>query len=186
MDLQYLLDAAKVGDQQALGELLKEINIRTRPVATFRLQGSLASRVDDVMQEMNIIFYRDLHKIKDHPVRFVRKILIYLILNEYRRNRLTGFDDPNESGIPLVQTLRSEIDIEWAYEHKELHERIVKAYRRLTEKCSVIIGGLIQGNNIQETFQKVLMREPDLKRNSFDQRVFQCRKQLRRLLEAER
>lgn len=186
MDLQDLLDKAKAGDQHALGELLKEINIRIRPVATFRLQGRLASSIDDIMQEMNAFFCRKLHKIKDNPERYARKILIYLILNAYRRVQPVALDDPDESGMPFGRTMNSGIDIEREYEYEELRERITTAYRRLTEKCRVIIGGLIQGNNIQEIFQKVLKQEPDLDRNSFDQRVFHCRKRLRRLLEAER
>jgi RNA polymerase sigma factor (sigma-70 family) len=190
-----LLGAARSGDSAAVNEMFRHVEVRLRRVAGYRLWGQPREEIEDLIQNTLLVFTEKWSGIETNPQLFAVQILhnkIYHMLRDRKGKHnlpLTGAsssDDPEENRSEEIQLEDETVDIEGEIATRETVGRIKAALMKLGPMCRKLFLALFEERTIAEIWQVFLQAEPDLKRATFDKRVFDCRKRLRAEVAGER
>jgi len=160
----------------------------------FKVRGWSREDHEDLVQDTLTIFVRDLNKIEHSPLTYAYAILQKRIWNELdkaRRSREVPLDvqsTGNESG-GFVHALESRllrddsVDVADDVERKAKLERVWRAIQSLgREFCKPLLTAIMEGFEIGELWERFSQLDPNLTRNAFYKRVFDCRKRLWEIL----
>jgi RNA polymerase sigma factor (sigma-70 family) len=149
---------------------------------------------DDILQATLTLFVEKLHQINENPCAYAVQILSNHIGNEIQKRRrqqwqIVGIetsdrkDDYSGNASPSAQRyLASDDDPARRMESREELEIVIRAIDKLKPFCRMVFKGMIEGLSLGEIWEAVNGVEPGLTRPTFDKRIFDCRKRLRRLL----
>lgn len=192
--LEELFQRAKAGDEASLTSLYSIVRVRLLALTRYKVRSWSREDHEDLVQETMAIFSRDLQKIEHNPLIYAHSILQKRIWNEMdkahrsRQASLEPFtsgnskdDQPNIADSSFMQD--GSVDIERDIEDKERVERVWQAIQSLNhEFCKPLLTGIIQGLEVSELWEKFSELDPNLSRNTFYKRVFDCRKRLLAIL----
>lgn len=190
-----LLGAARRGDETAVNELFRQVEVRLRRVAGYRLWGEPREEIEDLIQNTLLVFAEKWSGIETNPHLFAVQILhnkIYHLLRDRKNKRNLPLasgsvsEDPDESRNEDVQLVDESVDIEGEIATREMVGRIKTALLKLGPLCRKLFLALFEERTIGEIWQVFQEAEPNLKRATFDKRVFDCRKRLRAEVAGER
>ncbi len=191
--LELLLQEAKGSSEPALNELCRIVMVRLRPIVEYRLRGWPKEDQQDLLQNTIMTFCDKLPIIQDNPIAVALGILRNKIGNELqsirRKNTVALEADESEDesreksvGLGRVSLDRQEEDIHDAMDRRARAQKIVQAIAQLQEFCRTVLIGLLQGYAISEIWERMQRSEPDLRRGTFDKRIFDCKKKLKTVL----
>jgi DNA-directed RNA polymerase specialized sigma24 family protein len=188
--LETLLQRAKSGDEAGLDELCGVVRVRLLGLVRFKVRGWSREDHEDLVQETLTIFVRDLHKIEHRPLTYAHAILQKRIWNELdkaRRSREVSLDQrlPQDTFSDAVDALDDRllrdpaVDVAGEVERKVELERVWRAIQSLHhEFCKPLLTAIVEGYEIGELWKRFSKLDPNLHRNTFYKRVFDCRRRL--------
>jgi DNA-directed RNA polymerase specialized sigma24 family protein len=188
--LEMLLHRAKSGDEAGLGELCGVVRVRLLGLVRFKVRGWSREDHEDLVQETLTIFIRDLHKIEHSPLTYAHAILRKRIWNELdkaRRSREVSLDQrlPDDKVSDSADALDTRllrdnsVNVADEVERKVTLERVWWAIQSLNHKfCKPLLTAIMEGYEIGELWERFSRLDPNLSRNTFYKRVFDCRKRL--------
>jgi DNA-directed RNA polymerase specialized sigma24 family protein len=188
--LDILLQRAKSGDKAGLDELCGVVRVRLLGLVRFKVRGWSREDHEDLVQDTLTIFVRDLHKIEHSPLIYAHAILQKRIWNELdkaRRSREVSLDHrlPDDGISDPVdaldhRSLRDQtMDVADEVERKIRLERVWEVIQALHhEFCKPLLTAIMEGFEIGELWERFSQLDPNLTRNAFYKRVFDCRKRL--------
>ncbi len=182
--LEKLLSSAKSGNEAGLDELCRIIRVRLLGLVRFKVRNWSREDHEDLIQETLVIFVRDLSKIKDNPLTYAYAILQKRIWNEMdkaRRNRELSLDHRLADGADCetAEIQDDSTDVADDVERKLRLERVWQAIQALNhEFCKPLLTAIMEGYDIGELWKRFQQLDPQLNRNAFYKRVFDCRKRL--------
>lgn len=187
-----LVKLTREGDEKAAAQLFTELKVRLTVLVKHRLWGWSKDEHDDLIQATLETFFIKIQDVTDSPGAFVVQILANKIGNELRVKRSRQYvsvanDVGANSAVVGGQALTGSVVLvsneaaDTRAESREELSRVVRAIDSLSPFCRAVFKGMIEGMYVKEIWDSLQMTEPGLSRSAFDKRVFNCRKQLRRL-----
>ena len=174
-----LLKSAQEGDTNALNDLCKKIRERLEPILQYRLMGlSIIIESDDILQETLKTFYEKINCIEDNPQHYAHEILRNKIGDAIRYYRKKGeLTDPiaEHKSISTKDQFHQKSDILIQMDF------FIKMIKRLFPFCQLFFTGILEEKSVKEIWEICKKTEPRLTRSAFDKRIFNCRRQLKKL-----
>ena len=194
IDWDGLLKRAQAGDEKSQNQLCTEIKVRLKPILQYRLWGWRAEEREDILQDTLMVFLQKLDEIKSNPHRYALGVLRNKIgealrtQNKWARSEL--FEDRSPIGVVAGEEVAGRGataggDFTEELETKDLVNYISQAIKKLALFCQFIFLAILEDRTIGEVWQLFRQIEPNLKRSTFDKRVFDCRQKLRQLVKDE-
>jgi len=196
IDWNDLLAKAQKGDVSAQNELIRNLDVRLRPVAKYRLVGWRHEEVEDLLQDTLTTVFEKIQQIDSNPDHFALQVLRNKIGNAYQRwqrrknvvYRIESQQDNGEAspmGERTVSQLKSEDNFAENIEARDMVDYVTTAIKLLPKFCQTVFLGLLSKRTIQVIWRHFQEHEPDLSRNAFDKRIYDCRKKLTELVEGQ-
>ncbi len=193
-DYRELLALAKQADECARNMLCTHIRSHLWPILCLQLSGWQRHELEDILQSTLLTFCERLHKISDSPLSYA-----YMIMRNKIGNALHPPVSPGrlpQEGLAYVSEKRECASLEAAADesadpevravHAETVERLVRALATLQSFCRIVFAGLVTGHSLKEIWDDLRRANPNLKRGTFDKRVFACRRRLREMISGEK
>lgn len=188
-----LVHRTRNGDQQAAQQLFEGLAVRLRVLVKHKLWGWSRDEHNDLIQATLTTFLEKIQEVNENPSAFVMQILNNKIGNEIRTKTsrqsipIAGDSpsdfEPTASGVPAPFAVVASPDAADAgIESREELERVTRAIDALRPFCRAAFKGILEGKSIGEVWAALRSVEPRLNRSAFDKRLFQCRKELRRMI----
>lgn len=187
-----LVKLSQQGDQQAAARLIAHLSVRLKVVVKHKLWGWSADDQNELVQATLATFVEKIQEIIENPSAFVVQILSNKIGNELRVRRsrqyvavasdiVTNQDMLEGATSSGSVVLASNETADSRIESSEELTLVVRAIDSLKPFCRAVFKGMIEGMYVSEIWDALRLTEPGLSRSTFDKRIFDCRKQLRRL-----
>lgn len=191
-DFDKLLRACKSGDPAARERLFGLLQVRLRSILKYRLRGWPVEELEDILQDALLVVAEKLDQVESNPHYYaldvLRKKIGSSISRRHRRINLSidptgGNEDQDDSGAVASPAMLPSHEIDMtALESADTAEVIRKAIGQLSPLCQALFTALLEKRSVAETWELFGMAESGLRRSTFDKRVFDCRRKLRRLL----
>ncbi|TKJ36567.1 hypothetical protein CEE37_14905 [candidate division LCP-89 bacterium B3_LCP] len=184
-----LLKKVRRGDQSAKDDLFRKLAVRLHPIIKYRLRGQSSEDIEDILQDTMVIFSEKINLIESDPDTYVLQILRNKIGNFYqrmRRRKNVTIQTDSQAEIHhrasfrerIVTTIKEKSSFLAEIESEDLSNYIRTAIKRLPVFCQTFFLAILDGRRVQEVWELYRKLEPELQRNAFDKRVFDCRKKL--------
>jgi len=194
IDWDGLLKRAQSGDEESQNDLCGKIRVRLGPILQYRLWGWPAEDYEDILQDTLTVFLQKLDEIKSNPHLYALRVLRNKIgealrtQNKWVRSEL--FEDRSPIGVVAGGGVAGREttaggDFTEELETKDLVNYISQAIKRLALFCQTIFLAILENQTIGEVWQLFRQVEPNLKRSTFDKRIFDCRQKLKQLVKDE-
>jgi DNA-directed RNA polymerase specialized sigma24 family protein len=193
--LNQLLQCAKDGDPKALNQLCQEIQVRLRPILKHRLWEWDSNSLEDILQNTMVVFVEKLMQIENNPHFFAISVLRFKIgdaLKSKKKQRKTtesldsieSEEEPIGKG-QLMSLADPDSDFTVPQEIRFMTEQIRSAILKLGKFCKTFFVAMLEERTVSEVWDLFQKLEPGLKRSAFDKRIFDCRRRLKTIIEAE-
>ena len=187
-----LVKLTQQGDQQAAAQLFAHLSVRLKVVVKHKLWGWSTDDQNDLIQATLATFVEKIQEVIENPSAFVVQILSNKIGNELRVRRsrqyvsvasdiVTNHELPEGATSSRSVVLASTVKADTGIESSEELALVVRAIDNLRPFCRAVFKGMIEGMYVSEIWDALRLTEPGLTRSAFDKRIFDCRKQLKRL-----
>ena len=191
-DFNELLRSCKSGDAAARERLFRHLQVRLRSVLKYRLRGWPVEELEDILQDAMLVVTEKLDQVESNPHYFALDVLRKKIGGSISRHRRrvnlsidpTGGEEERDDnrGAPSPANLPShEMDLA-GMESADVAEAIRRAIHHLSPLCQALFTALLENRSVAETWELFSTTETGLRRSTFDKRLFDCRRKLRRLL----
>jgi DNA-directed RNA polymerase specialized sigma24 family protein len=190
-DYNALFRACKSGDTAARESLFRHLQVRLRSILKYRLRGWPVEELDDILQDTMLVVTEKLDQVESNPHYYALDVLRKKIGSSISRRRRrvnlsidpTGGEEREDDGTAggAVVLPGEEMDLTML-ESAEIAAAIRRAIHHLSPLCQALFAALIENRSIAETWDLFSATESGLRRSTFDKRVFDCRRKLRRLL----
>jgi DNA-directed RNA polymerase specialized sigma24 family protein len=186
-----VLQKTKAGQPAAWDELCRELSVRLFQIAKYRLWGWSDPDLEDIVQDCLCTFWQKLDHVESNPQAYACEILRNKIGNALQRRKFQNLPlssdyreegDGNRSAVDPPAVESPDDGILTGLASRDRLNKVCKAIMDLQDFCRNFFLGLVEGRTIQEMWILYSQREPDLRRNAFDKRVYDCRQRLRRLV----
>jgi DNA-directed RNA polymerase specialized sigma24 family protein len=190
-DYTALLQQCRRGDPTAREKLFRHLEVRLRTILKYRLRGWSTDDLDDVLQDTLLVVSEKLDQVETHPDFFALNVLRNKIGNCIirRRRRVflslnsTGSTSENEDDNPDQVTAVANPEDDFAVvEDADTAATIKKAIGQLSPLCQALFTALLDSVSVADTWDFFQQTESGLQRATFDKRLFDCRRRLRRLV----
>lgn len=191
VDWDGLLRRAQEGDGDSRNDLCERIKVRLGLILQYRLWGWSPEEHEDILQDTLVVFLQKLDQIKSNPQHYALAILRNKIGDALRTQKRGMGVDSYEDYPPAAQvsveaptgnTAPTGSDFRDELEAKELKDQIRGAIKNLSLFCQTLFLAILEDRTIGDVWQLSQKAEPNLQRATFDKRVFDCRRRLRKLM----
>jgi DNA-directed RNA polymerase specialized sigma24 family protein len=184
------LGQAHAGQISARECLCRELTVRLRVVAQYRLWGWPQADRDDVVQDCLTTFLQKMEQVTSNPHLYAGEILRHKIGDALRRKtiRVPLETDCSEDGDSHLATFNPALNPEDGdgfaarTESRDRMARVQEAIKHLSSFCRTFFLGVMEEQSVQELWGFFKELEPDLQRSAFDKRIFDCRRKLKQLV----
>ncbi len=180
-----LLLRAKAGNDRAMDELFLALTVRLTPIVQSRLRGWPTAAHEDILQNTLLVVAEKIADVKENPHHFALVILRNKIGDALRQragNRMETLQEEPSRDDDRSKWHRLESqnpDPHEEIDRKGLTEKILQVIPKLSAFCQSFFLAALNGRDIGEIWEMALGTEPELKRATFDKRIFDCRKRLK-------
>jgi len=190
-DFNELLRASRSGDPAARERLFGHLQVRLRAILKYRLRGWPVEELEDILQDALLVVSEKLDQVESNPHYFALDVLRKKIGGSLSRRRRrvnlsidpTGGEERDESRADASPAALPSIEMDLtALESSDTAQAIQKAIRQLSPLCQALFTALLESRSVAETWELFSLTETGLRRSTFDKRLFDCRRKLRRLL----
>jgi len=191
IDWDGLLKRARQGDVMSQNDLCEKIKVRLGPILQYRLWGWPAEEHEDILQDTLIVFLQKLDQIKSNPHHYALEVLRHKIGDALRTHKRGIAQGSYEEHVPIEEVSGEETGGNIAQaggnftdelETKDLADYIRKVIKKLSLFCQTFFLAILEDRTIGDVWQLSREVEPNLHRSTFDKRVFDCRRRLRKLV----
>ncbi len=182
--MDMLFGRAREGDSPCLDEYCRMIREGLIQIATFRLPGWSRQAIEDIVQDVLVVFVQRIDEITGSPTAFVRGVLYNKIGNELQRLGAQGkplaIADPESSVIEYALTQRPQFVQDT--ENRDTVAKCVAVVRGMEEPCRALLLGLLEGSSVAELWAETQRTNAEISRAAFDRRLYVCRRRLLSLM----
>ncbi len=191
IDWDGLLKRAQDGDRGSRNDLCGKIKVRLGPILQYRLWGWSSEELEDILQDTLVVFLQKLDQIKSNPHLYTLEVLRHKIGDALRTHKRVIAVGSSEGQVPIEEVSGEETGGNIAQaggnftddlETKDLADYIRKVIKKLSLFCQTFFLAILEDQTIGEVWHLSREVEPDLHRSTFDKRVFDCRRRLRKLV----
>ncbi len=192
IDYNDSLRKCKSGNVGAREDLFRHLRVRLLSILKYRLRGWPTEEIEDILQDTMTVLAEKLDQVESNPDLFALDILRNKIGNRVNRRRRrievslhpTDSSDDREKGRDFdsaTSLIASDTDLA-GMESEDIAEAIRHAIWKLSPLCQALFAALLDNRSVADTWELMQHTEQGLPRSTFDKRLFDCRKKLRKLL----
>ncbi|MCB9367156.1 MAG: hypothetical protein H6508_08260 [Calditrichaeota bacterium] len=182
LNIDEVFTLARDGDASALDEYCKRVRPGLIQIASFQIYDITREEAEDLAHETLAVFVQKYQEVTTSSTAYLRSILYNNMKNFLRGQIKSRQREVTSNGGTYTHNVRSS---EHEVEKRELLERAEQTISGMSEPCKTLLIGLIEGYKVKELWERMLELEPNLRRSTFDRRLYVCRRRLWELLGIE-